>query len=320
MNKEKIDLLIEKIADAKTILIFGHKNPDGDALGASLGLRFLINDNFGKNPDVIYDGNLPFIYDFVPGRADMVYVEKMPAKKYDLVISLDSPAPRMIGEAQMAFFNAAADTVKIDHHKTDADCDFAALNISDTNFVATAEMIYEIAKAMDWKISVDAANCLYVGIYTDTGGFNYVDNGNAMRVAADLVDMGVDARNMQPNLNLCTAGDIIAQGSALANTEFFYGGKLAVTMISNKQYKKLDSGQTTLLMRLRDVKGVRALAILKEAKPEEIHASLRSETTPIRGVAEKLGGGGHDFSAAANLKMNLQSARDTVVEAFRGML
>jgi len=320
MEQEKINLLVQKIGDAKTILIFGHKNPDGDSLGAVLGLRFLINDNFGKAADIVYDGNLPFIYDFLPGRAEMVYIEKRPAKKYDLAISLDSPGMRQIGEAQSALFNMAGDTVKIDHHKTGMDDDIANLNIAPAGFTASAEIIYEIAAAAGWKISANTANCLYLGIFTDTGGFNHIDNGNAMRAAAALVDLGANARGVLPNLNVLTQEDIMAQGQVLANAEFFYGGKLAVATIPNKLYKKLDSGETVLVQRLGGVRGVSAHAILKEAKPAEIHASLRSKTVCVRAIAEKLGGGGHDFAAAANLKMDLQSAKETIVQAFEGIL
>lgn len=320
IQKEEIDLLVKKIKDAKTILLFGHKNPDGDSLGAVLGMRFLIADNFDKKADVVYDGNLPFIYDFMPGRADMTYVEKLPLRKYDLVISLDSAGLRLIGDAQLAFFNTATDTIKIDHHKTGATDDFANLNIYNGDYVATSEIIFEITRDMNWKVSADVANCLYVGIYTDTGGFNYIENGNALRIAADLIDLGANARQVMPNLNILTRDDIIAQAQTIANTEFFYGGKLAVATIPNKSYKKLDSGETNLIMRLRSVKGVKAFAILKEAKPTEIHASLRSETVVVRGIAEKLGGGGHDFAASANLKMNMLSAKETIVEAFDGIL
>ncbi|MDR2412666.1 MAG: bifunctional oligoribonuclease/PAP phosphatase NrnA [Rickettsiales bacterium] len=319
MNEEKINLLAKKIADAKTILIFGHKNPDGDALSAALGLRFLIADSLDKKADVIYDGNLPFKYDFIPGRGDMMYAGKMPAKKYDLAISLDSPSIKQIGAAQLSFFNSARDTVKIDHHKTGENDDYANLNIHAGDFVATAEIIYEIAKSANWKISANAANCLYAGIYTDTGGFNYIDNGNALRVAASLVDLGADARAILPNINMCTRWDIAAQGQALANAEFFYGGALAIAEIPNKSYKKLDSGETALVMCLRNVKGVKVLAVLKEAKSSEIYVSLRSETVVVRSVAEKLGGGGHDFAAAVNLNMNLQSAKETIIEAFAGI-
>ncbi len=318
MFEQQIQELNDKIARAKSILIFGHKNPDGDSLGSVLGLRRLIADNFEKNADIIYDGNLPFQYNFISGRADFIYAEKAKMKNYDLVCTLDIAAQGQMGDLQKAFFDAAKDSVKIDHHKTEED--FAGLNIVKADYVATAEIIYEIARELNWKISSDVATCLYLGIYTDTDGFNFIDNSNAFRVAAGLVDLGANARAIVPALDVSTKGDIIAQATALANTEFFYGGKLAVVSIPNNLYKKLDSGETVILMRLRDVKGVKALVVLKEAKSEEITVSLRSNTLPVRVIAEKLGGGGHDFASGAKLFTNLQSAKQTVLELFDGVL
>jgi phosphoesterase RecJ-like protein len=307
-------LLIQKIRGAETIVIFGHKNPDGDSLGAALGLRRLITDNFGKTADIIYDGNLPFKYDFMPGRDSLVYAEKLPLKKYDLAVSTDAAALRQLGEAQAEFFKEAACTIKIDHHKTGED--FADINIVRDDFVATSEIIYEIARAAGWEICADAANCLYVGIYADTGGFNHIDNGSAMRVAADLIDMGASARMVRPNLDALTRADIVAEAQVLSETKFLRGGRLAVISVPNKFYKKLDSGETPVLMRARSVRGVDVLVVLKEARPNEIHASFRSETFIVRDIAEKLGGGGHDFAAAAKLNASLTDAQKIIEAAF----
>jgi phosphoesterase RecJ-like protein len=318
MLRDATKILADKIRAANTIVIMGHKNPDGDSLGACMGLRYLISENFGKKADVVYDGNLPIKYDFMPGRREFIYAEKLEKKEYDLAIVLDTAIVRQLGEVQKALLDGARDTIKIDHHKTSDD--FANLNVVETSFVATCEIIYEMAAEIGWGICPDAADCLYLGVYSDTGGFSHIDNGNSLRVAAELVDHGADARRIQPNLNILTRGDILAEAEALAATEFFYDGRLAVVPVPNKLYKKLDSGEVPLLMRLRSVRGVRAIAIMKQAKPEEIHVSFRSEGVAVRPVAEKLGGGGHDMAAAANIRASLDVVKKTVVDAFYGVL
>jgi phosphoesterase RecJ-like protein len=318
MLNHSAKILADKIRVANTIVIMGHKNSDGDSLGACMGLQYLISENFGKKTDVIYDGNLPIKYDFIPGRRELIYAEKLGKKEYDLAIVLDTAIVRQLGEIQKALLDGARDTVKIDHHKTGED--FASVNIVETSFVATCEIIYEMAAEMGWDICPDAANCLYLGIYSDTGGFSHIDNGNSLRVAAELVDRGANARRVQPNLDILTRDDILAEAEALAATEFFYDGRLAVVSVTNKQYKKLDSGEVPLLMRLRSVRGVRIIAVMKQAKPEEIHVSFRSEGIAVRSVAEKLGGGGHDMAAAANIRASLDVVKKTVVDAFYGVL
>ena len=52
--KDKIKVLIEKIKNAKSIAVSGHKNPDGDSLCSALAIMKLINLNFDKKVTVIY--------------------------------------------------------------------------------------------------------------------------------------------------------------------------------------------------------------------------------------------------------------------------
>ncbi len=315
---EQINLLILKIRAAESILIFGHKNPDGDSAGACLGLAELLRDNMDKNPVVIYDGNLPMGLDFLPGRDSMIYADKLDAQKFDLAIAVDVAQYHQIGDAQKIFWDIAADTVRIDHHKSGAE--FASLNIVRDDFVAAAEIIFEIAKIANWKISVPVANNLYVGLWSDTGSFNYLDRGDVFRAAAELIDLGADARTVQPNMNTVSRKDIMAETTAMSATEFFYDGKLAIVPVAHDQYKKLDSGETPLIMRMRSVRGVEIVVILKESHPDKIHASMRSEKIPVRPVAEKLGGGGHDMAAAAVLAMSLQDAKKLIVKEFSGII
>ena len=74
--EEKLNILAEKIRNANSIVIAGHKNPDGDSLCSMLALARLIELNFGKNPVCAYDGNIPDYLDRVPGRSTVKYFEK----------------------------------------------------------------------------------------------------------------------------------------------------------------------------------------------------------------------------------------------------
>ncbi|MCL2748654.1 MAG: bifunctional oligoribonuclease/PAP phosphatase NrnA [Alphaproteobacteria bacterium] len=318
MSKEKIDLLVRKITAAKSILIFGHKNPDGDSLASVLGLRHLIADNFGKTADIIYDGNLPISYDFLPGRMDFVYAEKLPDKKYDLVIISDTGSFVQLDSMQQKFFDSATNTIKIDHHKT---MDLLAdVDIVDTDASSVCEIIYEIAHAAKWKINADAATCLYSGIYTDAQGFSFIDDSKPLLIAAALVDLGAKPRSISEGLKVATRGDIMAQAEVLADAEFFYNGQLAVASIPKALYKNLDSGETEIVLFLRRIRGVECIAILKEAHPEEIRVSLRSGKISVREIAESFGGGGHDLSAGMKIFANLPKAKKIIVESFKGIL
>lgn len=310
---------LEKVKVAGTIVIFGHKNPDGDSLGAALALKQLIKDNIGTDAVVVYDGNLPINYDFMPGRGDFIYVEKLSKTDFDLAIIVDVGSMRQIDEKQKKLLDGAADTIKIDHHITH---DFdASLNIIDVKKASTAEIVFDLARALDWKISRDVATNLAVGIYTDTFAFTFVDDTNTMRAAADLMDLGADMRDIASGIKLATRDSIMAEAHALINTDFYYGGRLAVATIPNRYYKKLDSGETPILLSLRNIKGVEFVAILKEAHTSGmIGISLRGKTVPVRPIAETFGGGGHDFAAGCRINnTTLSAAKEIIVAEFEGL-
>jgi phosphoesterase RecJ-like protein len=140
-----------------------------------------------------------------------------------------------------------------------------------------------------------------------------------LRCSADLVDFGANPREIRAGLDIATMGDIMAQAEVLSRAEFFHDGRLAVATIPNKLYKKLDSGETRILMFLRFIKGVEFLVILKEAKAGETHVSIRSHAVPIRMIAEQLGGGGHDLAAGGYIKDNPSEAKKIIVEMFKGI-
>ncbi|MCL2369512.1 MAG: bifunctional oligoribonuclease/PAP phosphatase NrnA [Alphaproteobacteria bacterium] len=310
---------LEKVRAAGTIVIFGHKNPDGDSLGSALALKHLIKDNIGTDATVLYDGNLPIFLDFLPGRGDAIYVGKLQKTDFDLCIMVDVGSERQIDEAQKKVFDAAKDTIKIDHHITH-DID-AKLNIVDSVKASTTQIVFGLACELGWKISTDVATNIMTGLIHDTGGFSHEVNGDVMRVAAELLDIGIDMKYIRNGLRISTKDDIMGQAYSLMNAEFYYGGRLAVATVPNRYYKKLDSGETPILGYLQRIKGVEFTAVLKEAHTSGmIGISLRSKTVPVRPVAEIFGGGGHDFASGCRINnTTLSQAKEIIVAEFEGM-
>ena len=96
---EKIKVLIDKIKNAKSIAISGHKNPDGDALCSALALMKIIELNFGKKATVIYDGNIPKYLEEVPLRKKANFHQHIPEdSKFDLYILVDYGRLLVTGE------------------------------------------------------------------------------------------------------------------------------------------------------------------------------------------------------------------------------
>ncbi len=314
-DKDKI--LIEKLRTAKSVAIIGHKNPDGDALGSALAMCRLIEMNFGISPVCTYDGNIPEALGAVPLRSRMRFVGHLNAPApFDVVILVDYGTARHL-EFASALIENAGFVVEIDHHKNDAP--IAALCFDDDTADATAVIIYEMMRRMDWRFDGDVLNLLALGIITDTGHFKFVKSGRSMRIMADLVDGGVKIGAVYDMLNNQPKKTILVEAKAAASAEFFYRDRLAVATITNRDYKNMDGRGENVLDILSRIKGVEYIALLKQQKDNQIGVSLRGRRKPVNSVAAALGGGGHLRAAGAVVRDSLENVHDRVVELFRGI-
>lgn len=317
MMNEKAQILIDKIKAAKSVVIIGHKNLDGDALGSALALARLIELNFGISPVCTYDGNIPETLSNVPLRSRMRYFGHLNVTApFDVVILVDYGTARHL-EFATSIIQSAGFLIEIDHHKNDAP--IASLCINDEAADATAVIIFEMMRAMGWKYDLDILNLLALGIVTDTGYFKFTRNGRVMRIMAEMVDAGVRLRSVYDMLNNQPKKAILVETRAAANAEFFYRDRLAVATISNRDYRNMDGRGENVLDILARIKGVEYIALLKQQKENQIGVSLRGRTKPVNHIAEALGGGGHMFAAGAVLRDSLENVHDRVVELFRGV-
>jgi len=316
MNK-KIELLIDKIKNAKSIAISGHKNPDGDSLCSALALMKLIELNFDKNATVIYDGNIPKELDYVPLRKQAYFHAHIPEDaKYDLCILVDYGTRVHLGGIER-FVNSADFVIEFDHHFNEDVVGNLCFDCVDK--AAASQIIYEVSKYAGFKMDQDIMNLVMLGIITDTGNFKFVRNGEVLKDAAELVDNGVDMPYLVNLLDNKNKKTVLVESKAVAEAEFFMRGRLAVATIKQPDYKKLDGRGSLVLWLLGQIHGVEYVVLLKEQKENQIGISIRSRRIPINHVAESLGGGGHLCAAGAVMMEDLESVRTKILNAFKGM-
>lgn len=313
--EQKIQEFYTRIKSAKSIVIMGHKNPDGDSLCSVLALAHLIERNFGVVPVCLYDGNLPDSLDNVPLRSRIKFFERVDLSvPFDLAIVVDYGNPVHIGGGRPAV-DKAGFVIEIDHHKNDNT--IGDLCINDENVPATAVLVYKIMQAGNLQMDACTADLLALGILTDTGNFKFVRNGEVMRIMADLVDFGVNIRDLIELMNNKPRKAVEIEARAAANAEFFYHGRLALATIPKKDYKYLDGRGETVLNLLGQIQGVDYIVLMKEQKAEQIGLSIRSRKKPINHIAEALGGGGHERAAGAIVRDSLENVRAHILELFK---
>ncbi len=313
--ENKIKEFFEHIKAAKSIVIMGHKNPDGDSLCSVLALAHLIELNFGVQPLCVYDGNISDSLDYVPHRHRIKYFERVDLTQiFDVAIVMDYGNQAHIGGPRPLVDNAKF-IIEIDHHKNDNT--IADLCLNDDAAAATAILVYNIMRAANMNIDSIASDLLALGILTDTGNFKFVRNGDALRIMADLIDSGVNVRNLIEMMNNKQRKAVQLEAQTAANAEFFYQGRLALATVSKKDYKYLDGRGELVLNLLGQIKGVEYIVLLKEQKPEQTGVSIRSRRKPIDGIAVALGGGGHERAAGAIVRDNMENVRKRILELFK---
>ena len=186
------------ISEAKSIVITAHRNPDGDAIGSTLGLMHFLK-SLGKDALVMMPDAYPHFLNWIPGQSEVVRFEDNPEAHSqsltaaDLIFVLDYNHLGRVAEMGEVIAASSARKVVIDHHQQPDD--FADVLFSDTKASSTCEMVYELADAMNKadQLSAEAVTCLYCGIVTDSGSFRFPGTTpRTHRIVANLMELGAE--------------------------------------------------------------------------------------------------------------------------------
>jgi bifunctional oligoribonuclease and PAP phosphatase NrnA len=193
---EKIKLLL---ATPKHIVIVPHKNPDGDAMGSTLGLYHYLK-KFNHYATVIAPNDYPNFLKWVPGNNNVLIHDYQTdtcnnlIKKADIIFTLDFNAFHRTGNMEPVLEQSKAIKILIDHHQEPHD--YAEFIFSDVTMSSTCEMVYHFIDMLGDTNLIDSniANCLYLGIMTDTGSFRFpCTTSTTHRIIANLIEKGADS-------------------------------------------------------------------------------------------------------------------------------
>lgn len=308
------------IKSSKNILIASHINPDGDTLGSMCGLYSLIKLNFKKKCDLLVVSKVPDKYTFIPNIKLAKHIENIDrSREYDLVINVDVAALDRICDG-VVLFEKAKNTVNIDHHKTNI-C-YADLNFVEGNASSASEVIYSLAKKLDWKIDLEAAQCLYVGILTDTGSFRFNNTTpRAMQYASEMLRLGVDPNEMFKNCyETYTKGMALCQAYCVEKAVFLDDDKIVYTTVFKKDMEKYNTDEEFaegLTERLRAITSTKVAFVAKEMKNGGCKISMRSKSIDVAEICSLFGGGGHKFAAGCTMKYSVDESVKKILHEIR---
>lgn len=304
--KITLQLAVARLRAADNILVTAHVNPDGDAIGSTLAMLQILRA-MGKNVAAYIDDKIPKNFTVMPFAEEIRQPREDEKFSADLLLILDT-SPDRIGKVKNL---TDAPILNIDHHITN-NGDEGDLYV-DANAAATCEIIFQLCKELDAEISKNVAVCLYTGLATDTGFFNYSNTRpSTLRAAADLVEAGVEPNLISEQVEIRSFRDIQIMSAALQTTKLFYGGKVAGMFIDRELYKQVETTEG-LIDLIRVIDGVEVAFLLTEKERDVCRVSMRSKGVEVSSIAKRLGGGGHVRAAGCTINENLDTSKRLLI-------
>ena len=322
--KQQVQEIKALFNSPKKVVITTHINPDGDALGSSLGLCHFLRMQ-GHDARIVSPTNYPDFLKWLPGNDYILHYPIAKARSQqlvneaDIVFCLDFNNLTRIGELGHYIHQCGAKKIVIDHHQQPDD--FADILISDTAASSTSELIYVLME--EWEglkyLNQNIAVCLYTGILTDTGAFQYPATTSRVHdITSNLIAKGVQVNDVYQRIyNSFTENRLRLFGYCITEKmKVFPELKTAYIALTQDDLVKFNvqSGDTEGLvnfpLKIADIN----FSTLISDRTEIIKLSFRSKGSfDVNQFSRShFSGGGHVNASGGGLKLKL----DEVIEKF----
>jgi len=315
--KSDLQAIAGVLQRSRKVIVSGHIMPDGDCVGsvAALGLALA---RLGKEATMALPDPVPELFRFLPGTADFLTGETALGGDYDTFMVLDCSVPERLGVLR-PFLERRLTVCNIDHHVSSHS--FAHYNYIDPRAAATAEIVQDLCTLLGVEITPEIAACLYTGIVTDTGSFQYENTTpETHRRAAALIEHGAPVHEINIQLyEQKPLAHLRLLGVVLPTLGLTPCGRVAWMSVTRRLLDSLRAGDehvNGLINYARSVRGVEVALLFREITPGRYKISFRSkEVVDVNRLAARFGGGGHVRAAGCVLEGELSSLQTQVVAA-----
>ncbi len=318
-----IDAILSFLSRHKSgpIALVGHQRPDGDAIGACLGLASVLQ-SIGRETHVVNLLPVPerlHFLDLAPTRND-----DSPDwhKKYACLGVLDCGDINRLDEINRPAATALP-VFNIDHHISSSGVGEAVW--IDPVAGSVGEMVVRLCQAAGWPLTAPAANALWTAIVTDTGRFSFENTTIAgMEAAVACLAAGAKPAEVANHVyQSIGVGERYLQAKVLTRMELFENGRMAMAWMRQDDFAAASigpEGAQDLINLLRDTNCVEVAVFLYETPGPDagVKVSLRTQS-PHNAVtlAAKYGGGGHTRAAGGYFSGTVEEARQVILEEAR---
>ena len=321
MNISEIKEIKELLSSPKNVVIVPHRNPDGDAIGASLAMYHYLNKK-GHNVTVVAPNDYPNFLKWLPGSKDVYKFDmqnrqsKSAIEEASIVFLLDFNALHRVGsDMQNTLEDFTGIFIMIDHHQ-EPDT-IAKYLYSDVSICSTCQMIYHFLEMLDDVSAIDEniATNLYTGIMTDTGSFRFPSTTSTTHIiVADLIEKGANNAKIYNNVyDNNSYGSLQLLGRALSNMVVIEKLKTAYITLTQDElnafnYQKGDTeGIVNYALSVEGI--IFAIIFIEDIEQQIVKISLRSKGkfSVNKFARAHFDGGGHDNAAGGKSKLPLDA-------------
>ena len=293
--------LIKECEGAARIGISGHVRPDGDCVGAVLGLQMYLKKCLPETEIKVFLEQPAEIFRELKGFGEIV--SDFPEEEaFDVFFVLDT-VPERIGEA-VKYFEAAKKTINIDHH-------ISNVGKGDVNYIrpqigSTCELIYDLVEPD--RLDKEMAMAIYTGMIHDTGIFQYSNTSpETLKKGANLISYGFDfPKLILETFYQRTYVQSQIMGRALMESIRFMDNRCIVSSVDRKTmefYEATPKDLDGIVNQLRNIKGIECAIFMYQTGTLEYKVSMRSsERVDVSVVAAYFGGGGHARAAGCTMR------------------
>ena len=300
MNHEIKTQILNKIKEYDSIMIFRHVRTDGDCIGASKGLKRIIQLTWPQKEVYLIDADQAEYLAFM-GPEDQEVADEVYAKS--LAIVVDTASENRISNKK---YTLCKEVIKIDHHIPVES--YGHINWVEEERSSCCEMIVDFYRTFAHQLQLDSlgATHLYTGMVTDSGRFKYSGvNGETMRCAGALLDIGIDTETLYANLYLDSYESLKFTAHVYEKMQQTENGVayIFVDKAMQQQFSLTLEQASACVSDMDSIRGCIAWIAFIETGDEKdtIRVRLRSRFVHINNIAEQYRGGGHACASGATL-------------------
>ncbi len=312
----KYSAAVDFLDSDETILISTHRNADGDGIGAMLALREVLRAKGRECRIVISDESANRKFSFLSGF-DQIESLESPGDRtlFDRAIFVDTPsfATRRVGDV-VELLKENAQVLVVDHHAgNDEEGD---VRLVDPKASAASEIVFRLIQETGIQVTAEMATQIYAGIAFDTKLFKFSYPDRALKVCAELANLGADPQEIADALFGQESFETIKTlGAALSSLELHIEGRVSMLVVDHAVYA-MGGDLDYVVDYATAVEGVEIALFLKEEEPGRFRVSLRSRCdVDVNEIAQAFGGGGHPKASGCQVEATLDEAKRQLLQA-----